>query len=89
MTQEEILAMPPGIELNMKVAEEVIGYVISKDNTFGYMKRTLYPETKNPACGCCSPKEGDSVWGLVQPFSEDISAAELVVDRMIEIGYDD
>ncbi len=72
MTQEEILAMKPGVELNVKVAEEVIGHVVARDETFGYMER-----------------DNNSVWGRLQLYSEDISAAELVVDEMIKLGYDD
>ena len=46
MTREEILAMQPGNELNMKVAEEVMGHPISKDDVFGLMERTIL--TKPP-----------------------------------------
>ena len=77
MTREEILAMQPGNELNMKVSEEVMGHIVTEDKTFGYMERTIHP------------KEGDSIWGPVKPYSEDISTAELVVDRMIEMGRKD
>ena len=75
MTKEEILAMKPGQELNAKVAECVMGYEIVRDATFGYMERSII--------------DGASVWGLPEPYSEDMSAAELVVEKMIEIGYGD
>ena len=75
MTREEILAMEPGSELNIKVAEEVMGYVVAEDKTFGYMERVVSPD-------------GSSIWGLMQPYSEDVSSAELVVDRMLELGHD-
>ena len=77
MTQEEILAMQPGHELNAKVAEKIMGQVITKDEYFGYMKRSN------------SVKDGSSVWSAVEPYSQDISAAELVVDKMIERGFAD
>jgi len=75
MTKEEILAMKPGQEMNAKVAECVMGYEIIRDATFGYVERSIF--------------DGASVWGLPEPYSEDISAAELVVKKMIEIGYGD
>ena len=75
MTKEEILAMKPGQELNAKVAEYVMGHEVLRDATMGYMERSLV--------------DGESVWGLPEPYSEDISAAELVVEKMIEIGYGD
>lgn len=77
MTREEILAMEPGSELNRKVAEEVMGYTIVNDETFGYMERLIDPE------------DGRPVWNPLEPYSEDIAAAELVVDTMIERGCDD
>ena len=77
MTQEEILAMQPGSELNMKVAEQVMGHAIVKDQLFGYMERMI------------NPKDGSSVWCSVQPYSEDISVAESVVDKMVEMGHED
>ena len=76
MTQEEIMAMKPGVEMNAKVAEKVMGHVVSRDETFGYMERVI-------------DEDGHSVWAVLQPYSEDISATELVVDRMIALGYDD
>ena len=68
MTQEEILAMEPGTELNIKVAEAVIGHIVVKDENFGQMERLVDPE------------DGSSAWFPVEPYSEDISVAELVVD---------
>ena|SRR3972149_2705349 len=77
MTQEEILAMQPGSELNMIVAEKIMGHIVTKDEIFGYMERAVDPE------------DGGSIWTMVKSYSEDISVAELVVDRMIEMGYED
>ncbi len=77
MTQEEILAMKPGSELNIKVAKEVMGNIVTREELFGHMERLI------------DPKDGTSVWGPAQPYSEDISVAESVVDKMIELGHDD
>ena len=76
MTQEAILAMKPGGELNTKVAEDIIGHVVSKDATFGYMERL-------------TDESGSSVWDTLKPYSEDISAADLVVRKMTALGYED
>ncbi len=76
MTREEILAMQPGDELNMKVAEEIMGGEIIKDKFLGYLERLV------------DPIEGGSVWSPVQPYSEDISVAQLVVNKMVELGYE-
>ena len=77
MTQKEILAMQPGRELNIQVAEKVMGLVIADDEIFGYMERRV------------THGYGSSVWGLVGDYSEDIAVAELVVEKMIERGYKD
>ncbi len=77
MTEDEILAMKPGIDLNVKVAEEVMGHPVVMDPTFGWLEQLI------------NPKDGSSVWSPPQPYSEEISFAELVVDRMIELGFDD
>ena len=77
MTQEEILTMEPGRELNIEVAKEVMEHVVASDGMLGYLERLI------------DPGDGGSVWSSLQPYSEDISVAELVVDKMIERGYDD
>ncbi len=77
MIGEEILAMQPGSELNMKVAEKIMGHVITKDELFGYTERSVDPE------------DSSSVWSPVEPYSEDISTAESVVDKMVKLGYKD
>ena len=74
MTKEEILAMKPGKELNIKVAEEVMGHEIIVDEIFGEMERR-------------DEEDGGSLYGPVRPYSEDISMAQLVVDRMIILGH--
>ena len=77
MTNEETLSMQPGNELNIKVAETIMGNIIADDATFGCMERFT------------DPTDGSSTWDPITPYSEDISSAGLVVDRMIELGYQD
>ena len=68
MTKQEILAMKPGRELNIRVAEEVMGSRFVIDETMGDME--IHP---------------DSVYGPLEPYSEDISAAWRVVERLISL----
>lgn len=93
MTKEEILAMKPGVELNVAVAERILGHAIKKDEVMGYMERMTFhksnPGVSAPGSNCSTPEEGDSVWSEVEPYSEDISAARIVINRMLEIGYKD
>jgi hypothetical protein len=77
MEQEEILAMQPGDELNRKIAEEVMGDKIIKDEFLGYLECLI------------DPIDGGFVWSPAKPYSEDVSAAELVVNKMVELGYKD
>ena len=69
MTKEEILAMKSGRELNVKVAEKVMGYQVILDKTFGEMER--YTDS-----------EGKSVYRPLQNYSEDMSAAQQVLERI-------
>jgi hypothetical protein len=93
MTKKEILAMKPGIELNMAVAERILGHSVKQDEIMGYMERITLPKTVESNCGCAScgggAQEGDSIWGSVEKYSEDISAAKFVIKKMLEIGYKD
>lgn len=73
MTKEDILLMAPGIELNAKIAKEIMGHVIVRDRTFGPMERLV--------------KDGEFVWGTPQAYSEELAAAEMVVNRMFEFGF--
>lgn len=77
MTENEILAMKPGSELNAQVAEKIMGHVIAEDELLGYVERLVNPEG------------GDSIWSPLKRYSEDISVAELVVDKMVELGHED
>jgi len=76
MTKEDILTMKLGRELNIKVAQEVMGHKVVGDESFGYME--LF-----------TAEDGSTVWGPLQQYSEDMTASELVVGRMISLGYDD
>jgi hypothetical protein len=77
MTEKEILAMRPGPELNIKVAREIMDHKVIHDEHLGFMERLVNPVDKS------------SIFGLVQKYSEDRDLAELVVDRMLEKGFED
>jgi hypothetical protein len=89
MTKEEILTMRPGSELNMKVAEIIMGHKIINDESFGYMERMISTESSGCGSTCCGSQAGESVWSAVKPYSEDMAAAEQVVEKMTELGYKD
>ncbi|MDD5093244.1 MAG: hypothetical protein PHV74_02550 [Dehalococcoidia bacterium] len=74
LNREEILAMRPGRELNIVVAKIVMGHEVISDKLFNDMERF-------------TDNEGDSVWGVLQHYSEDIAAATTVVTLMMERGY--
>ena len=75
VTKEEILALCPGEELNAVVAERMMGNAVVEDTTFGQMERVV--------------GDGGSIWGPVEPYSEDMAAAETVVNVMIGRGCED
>lgn len=77
MTRDEILTLKPGIELSMQVAEKVMRNVTTDDATWGYMERLV------------DPADGSSVWIPLNAYSEDMSLAESVVERMLAMGYQD
>ena len=74
MTEEYILAMQSGTELNAKVAKDVMGHKVVQDEIFGYTEGF-------------TGEDGSTVWGPLHPYSESIWAAEAVVDKMIKLGY--
>ena len=76
MTKEEILAMKPGRELNIAIAEVVMKHKVVVDEIFGAMERQI-------------ANDGSSTYTNLQPYSEDMPAAQLVVDRMITLGHGD
>lgn len=71
--EQEILTMKPGVDLNAEVAREVMGHIVVKDDCLGYLERF-------------KDKNGDSVWDGLRLYSEDMSIAESVVDKMIREG---
>ena len=75
MNRDEILALEPGPELNRRVAEEGMGHVVADDETFGPMEGFVF--------------NGDTVWGPVEPYSEDMEAVEQVIERLLELGLGD
>jgi hypothetical protein len=75
MSRDEILALKPGLELNKQVAVDVMGHVVVEDATFGCMERFF--------------SNGETIWGPVEPYSEDMSVVERVIERMIELGFED
>jgi hypothetical protein len=76
MTEEEILTMRPGSELNKMVAEKIMGHKVIKDAILGYTERLV-------------SADGSSIWSDLEPYSEDVSKAKLLAERMIEKGYED
>ena len=74
MTKEQILAMKPGTDLNLKVAEELMGHAVIMDETLGWLERPI-------------DLENGSIWGPLLPYSEDTGVAEVVVARMIDLGF--
>lgn len=66
--------MKAGRELNIQVAEEVIGCNVIEDEIFGDMERH-------------TDKDGKSVYLPLLPYSEEISAAQRVVAKMLNLGY--
>ena len=71
MTKEEILAMKPGRELNIRVAEEIIGHNVIEDEIFGDMEVSR-------------DDKGNSIYQPLRRYSEDISEAQIVVNKMIK-----
>jgi len=76
MTKEEVLTMKPGRELNIAVAEVVMKHKVVVDEIFGDMERPI-------------DGNDNSVWDTLPLYSEDMSAAQLVVERMIRLGHSD
>jgi hypothetical protein len=74
MTKEKILSMKPGTDLNIKVAEEVMGHAVINDEILGWMERPKKAE------------EG-SIWAELCRYSEDLEYADTVVKLMLQAGY--
>jgi len=77
MNIEKILAMTPGEGLSLLVAEKIMGNVTTRDEFMGFMERMI------------DPVDGGSVWVPLAAYSEDIGAAEAVVERMLGKGHAD
>ena len=75
--KDDILKMKPGVELNTQVAEKVLGNSTAEDATWGYMERFI------------DPADGAPLWVPLTPYSEEVAAAESVVQAMLEMGYAD
>lgn len=69
MTKKEILAMEAGRELNIRVAEDVMGCKFVQDEFFGHMQAYI-------------DSQGNNVWAPLEPYSEDRSVAQRVVDKL-------
>jgi hypothetical protein len=100
VTRDEILDMKPGIELNIEVAEKVMENRVVNDEILGYLERPASPKTNqeevvsgssDSSCNTCcgSSNDGTPGWGTVERYSEEISAAMLVVNKMIDRGFKD
>jgi len=74
MTRDEIVAMDAGRSMNVCVSEEVMGNKVISDAILG--------ETEIHATA-----KGEPVYGRLTPYSEDLSAAQLVILRMTNLGY--
>jgi len=68
--------MKPGRELNIRIAVCVMEHRVVVDEVFGDME--IYIDDN-----------GDNVYGPLQPYSEDILAAQTVVERMLRLGHGD
>lgn len=77
MNREQILKMSPGEGLSLLVAEKVMGNVTTRDEFMGFMERMI------------DPADGGSVWVPLTAYSEDLEAAEAVVERMLGKGHED
>ena len=78
MTKEEILAMKAGRELNIRVAEDVMGCKVMEDEIFGDTESSPLFGGEVPFINPTS----NQVFGPLRRYSDDISAAEQVVDKM-------
>lgn len=77
MNKDQILKMSPGEGLSLLVAERIMGNVTTRDDLMGLMERMI------------DPADGGSVWVPLTAYSEDVDAAESVVERMLGKGHSD
>ena len=78
MTREEILAMKAGRELNIRVAEDVMGFEFSEDEIFGDTESYKLSRRRTPLARFA----GNQIYGPLRHYSEDMSAAQRVVDKL-------
>jgi hypothetical protein len=76
MIKKKILEMKPGKDINASIGRYVMGHDVVADDLMGDMERYL-------------DKEGNSVWGKLLPYSEDMATAQEVVVEMLRRGYSD
>lgn len=74
MTRDEILSLKAGRSLNVHVSEEIMENKVIIDAILG--ETEIHTSNK-----------GESVYGRILPYSEDLSCAQLVVSKMINLGY--
>lgn len=68
--------MQPGRELNILVAKEVMGTKVVPDEIFGLMEMII-------------TDKGENVYITLRAYSEELSSAQLVLARMIELDFHD
>ena len=73
ITENDIRSLKPGRDMNVLVARYVLEHEVVSDETFNDMERLI-------------DESGSSVWSGLRSYSEDISAAEIVVETMVEWG---
>jgi hypothetical protein len=76
MTRDKILAMKAGRKLNILVSEKIMGNKPVNDDVLG--------DTE-----VHTTDQGESVYGPLPAYSEDIDSAQLVVTKMINLGYNE
>lgn len=74
MTREEILALEPGKAFNVCVSEMIMGNRVVTDAIFGETEIYL-------------SEHGETVFGRLQPYSEELTSARLVILKMADLGY--
>ena len=78
MTSEEILAMKAGRELNIRVAEDVMGGRFVVDEIFGDTVERCHDLLYETGGHCIE----SPFFGPLQHYSEDISATQEVIDKL-------
>ena len=76
MDKWQIDRMQPGQELNILVAREIMGANVVVDDIFGLMEMDV-------------TDRGENVYSILRAYSEDLSSAQRVIARMIEMDYHD